>query len=77
MGYYGQQNAGDDMMLYCILDWLKNQKLKLQSFQRNVKILPVPIEFQQYKMFLFLDNGAGEKLVNGSVIRLVAAFSKL
>lgn len=74
MGYYGQQNAGDDMMLYCILDWLKNQKLKITVISEKCKNITGTYRVSTIQNVPLLGQwGWPKKLVNGSVIRLVAA----
>jgi len=35
LGYYGACNFGDDLMLYCLLQWLMKQKIQVTVVSEN------------------------------------------
>ncbi len=35
LGYYGACNLGDDLMLYCLLQWLMKQKIQVTVVSEN------------------------------------------
>jgi len=37
LGYYGAKNLGDDLMLYCLLQWLKKQSIEVTVISENPK----------------------------------------
>lgn len=76
LGYYGAGNAGDDMMLYCILDWMAKQSISSIVISESPQDTEKRFKVNAVKNVPLLGQWGWPKvLFNGRLINLIKTIS--